>query len=103
MTIGFALCGSFCTYASVFPVMESVAKKHTVIPIVSHSAYHIDSRFGTAEQHIRRATEICGMLTAFAARIPWRGSTLFSLTISPQAGQRSRPQAALCAVRGQGA
>jgi len=60
MTIGFALCGSFCTYASVFPVMESIAKKHTVIPIFSHSAYHIDSRFGTAEQHIRRASEICG-------------------------------------------
>ena len=60
MTIGFAMCGSFCTYADVFPAMEAVAKVHTVIPIFSHSAYTIDSRFGTAQEHIRRATEICG-------------------------------------------
>lgn len=60
MNIGFAMCGSFCTYAEVFPVMEAVAKEHTVIPIFSHSAYTIDSRFGTAQSHIRRATQICG-------------------------------------------
>lgn len=60
MNIGFALCGSFCTYAAVFPAMEALAKVHTVIPIFSHSAYTIDSRFGTAREHIRRAYEICG-------------------------------------------
>lgn len=60
MNIGFAMCGSFCTYAEVFPVMEAVAKEHTVIPIFSHSAYTIDSRFGTAQSHIRRTTQICG-------------------------------------------
>ncbi len=60
MNIGFALCGSFCTYSKVFPVMEALAKEHTVIPIFSHSAYTIDSRFGTAQAHIRRAEEICG-------------------------------------------
>ena len=26
MTIGFALCGSFCTYHQIFPVMEELAK-----------------------------------------------------------------------------
>ncbi len=60
MNIGFAMCGSFCTYADVFHAMEEVAREHTVIPIFSHSAYTIDSRFGTAQSHIRRATEICG-------------------------------------------
>ena len=60
MNIGFAMCGSFCTYSQVFPAMEAVAKAHTVIPIFSHAAYTIDSRFGTAQSHIRRATEICG-------------------------------------------
>lgn len=60
MTVGFALCGSFCTYASVFPVMAELAKKHRVIPIFSHSAYTLDSRFGTARSHIDRATAICG-------------------------------------------
>ena len=60
MTIGFALCGSFCTYADIFPVMQTVANKHTVVPIFSHSAWTIDSRFGSAAEHIRRAKEICG-------------------------------------------
>lgn len=60
MTVGFALCGSFCTYASVFPVMAELAKKHRVIPIFSQSAYTLDSRFGTAQSHIDRATVICG-------------------------------------------
>lgn len=60
MTVGFAMCGSFCTYASVFPVMQALARTHTVIPIFSDSAYTVDSRFGTAQEHIRLATEICG-------------------------------------------
>ena len=59
MNIGFALCGSFCTYAQVFPVMEQLAKQHTLIPIFSHSAYTTNSRFGTAQEHIRLATQIC--------------------------------------------
>lgn len=66
MNIGFAMCGSFCTFADVFPAMEAVAKEHTVIPIFSHSSYTIDSRFGTAQSHIRRATEICGREPIFS-------------------------------------
>lgn len=61
MTVGFALCGSFCTFPAVFPTMEALAKSHTVIPIFSHSVYTMDSRFGTANHHIERATSICGM------------------------------------------
>ncbi|MBP3479136.1 MAG: dipicolinate synthase subunit B [Oscillospiraceae bacterium] len=60
MEIGFAMCGSFCTYAKVFPVMEQLAKEHSVIPIFSPAAYGTDSRFGTARDHIRRAADICG-------------------------------------------
>ena len=60
MTVGFAMCGSFCTFARVFPVMEELAKTHKLIPIFSPSTYSTDSRFGTAQEHIRRASEICG-------------------------------------------
>ena len=60
MNIGFALCGSFCTFDAVFPAMEMVAKSHNVIPIFSTVSYTTDTRFGTAQEHIRRATEICG-------------------------------------------
>lgn len=60
MNIGFAFTGSFCTYEQVFPVLKEVAEHHNVIPIFSNSAYTIDSRFGTAQEHIRRAEDICG-------------------------------------------
>lgn len=61
MTIGFALCGSFCTYAKVFPAMQTVKDKfQDVIPIFSAASGSIDSRFGAASEHLRRAEAICG-------------------------------------------
>ncbi len=60
MNIGFALCGSFCTFSRVFPIMEQLSQEHTVFPIFSHNTYTIDSRFGTAKEHIEKATCICG-------------------------------------------
>lgn len=60
MNIGFAMCGSFCTYAEVFPVMELLARDYALTPIFSFSAYTVNSRFGTAREHIRTAAEICG-------------------------------------------
>ena len=60
MNIGFAMCGSFCTYAEVFPILEVLASVHTVIPIFSLASQTTDSRFGTAKEHIERAEIICG-------------------------------------------
>jgi len=60
MNIGFAVCGSFCTFAPAFQAMQAIAQEHTVIPIFSHCAYTTDTRFGTAQSHIRLAEEICG-------------------------------------------
>ena len=60
MTIGFALCGSYCTYDRVFPVIEALSKENKVIPILSEAAYATDSRFGTAEHWKTRLEEICG-------------------------------------------
>lgn len=60
MKIGFAMCGSFCTFHQAFPIMEALAREHDVIPIFSPVSYTTDSRFGTAQAHIRRAADICG-------------------------------------------
>ena len=60
MTVGFALCGSFCTYDRIFPMMERLTKSYDIIPIFSQSAYTTDSRFGTADDHIAKAEAICG-------------------------------------------
>ena len=60
MDIGFAMCGSFCTFAQVFPVMELLARDYRITPIFSTAAATIDSRFGTASDHLAQAADICG-------------------------------------------
>lgn len=59
MTVGFALTGSFCTYQKVFPILEQLSQKYQIIPILSEAAYTVDSRFGTAAEHIQTLREIC--------------------------------------------
>ena len=60
MNIGFAMCGSFCTFAQVFPVMELLSRDYRLTPIFSNAAATIDSRFGKAADHLQLVTEICG-------------------------------------------
>lgn len=60
MTIGFAMCGSFCTYAKIFPIIELLSRDYQIIPIFSQTSWSTDSRFGTAKEHISVVTEICG-------------------------------------------
>lgn len=61
MNVGFAMCGSFCTYSKVFPIMELLSRDYQVTPVFSEAAYTVDSRFGTAKEHIETAVEICGV------------------------------------------
>ena len=60
MELGFAMCGSFCTFSQVFPVMEALAKEHHVIPIFSQAVCQTGSRFGTPEEFWEKAAQICG-------------------------------------------
>lgn len=49
-TIGFAVCGSFCTFKSVFKEIENLVESgYDVVPIMSENAFSFDTRFGTAE------------------------------------------------------
>ncbi len=89
MNIGFAMTGSFCTFSKVFPIMETLVKKYTLIPILSPVASSIDSRFGKAEDHIKRITEICGRepLTAIKQVEPIGPKNLLdALIIAPCTG-----------------
>lgn len=61
MNIGFALCGSFCTYSSVFPILEILCRDYRITPIFSEAAYTTDTRFGTAADHIALIQELCGV------------------------------------------
>lgn len=59
MNVGFAMCGSFCTFSKVFPVMELLSRDYWVTPIFSDAAYSTDTRFGKAAEHIELAEDIC--------------------------------------------
>ncbi len=60
MNIGFAICGSFCTYHQVFPIMELLTRDYQITPIFSDAASTVDSRFGAAAEHMQAVEEICG-------------------------------------------
>ncbi len=49
ITVGFAVCGSFCTFKNVFTEIEKLSKNYKIIPIMSENAYSLDTRFGEAE------------------------------------------------------
>lgn len=61
--IGFAMCGSFCTFAAAFSALEALIAAYPeaeITPIMSEAAAGISSRFGTAEAHRERLTALCG-------------------------------------------
>lgn len=58
--LGFAMCGSFCTFKLVLEELERLAKDYDITPIMSQGAAFTDTRFGKAEDFRRRVTEICG-------------------------------------------
>jgi len=58
--VGFALTGSFCTFDLVLPVMQTlVGMDYDVQPIMSEFSYATDTRFGKAEDFVRRLEIIC--------------------------------------------
>ncbi|MDE7294321.1 MAG: dipicolinate synthase subunit B [Oscillospiraceae bacterium] len=59
--IGIAMCGSFCTFAKVFEQMIKLKSMGAeLLPIMSYHASTLDTRFGTAEENIMTAENICG-------------------------------------------
>ena len=58
--LGFAMCGSFCTFKLVLEELERLAKDYDITPIMSQGAAFTDTRFGKAEDFRRRVAEICG-------------------------------------------
>ena len=59
-TVGFAVCGSFCTHAKAMEALEQVkARFARVVPIVSEVTADTDTRFGTAHDLMREMERIC--------------------------------------------
>jgi dipicolinate synthase subunit B len=59
-TIGYAVCGSFCTHAKAMQALEDVKARYAhVIPIVSETVAATDTRFGCAHDLMREMERIC--------------------------------------------
>ena len=60
-TIGFAMCGSYCTHAQALAQLDTLLHKgYDVVPIMSERVWETDTRFGTAHA-LRQSVEAkCG-------------------------------------------
>lgn len=59
-TVGFAVCGSFCTHSRAMEALEQIRARFAhVIPIVSECTAATDTRFGDAHELMREMTRIC--------------------------------------------
>ena len=59
-TVGFAICGSFCTHARAMEALEQIkARFARVVPIVSEVTADTDTRFGKAHDLMREMERIC--------------------------------------------
>lgn len=60
LKIGFALCGSFCTFSQAISQIEILKNDGAdIFPIMSFNASSIDTRFGKADDHIEKIENIC--------------------------------------------
>lgn len=61
LRVGYALCGSFCTFSESVPMIRKLKEMGAdIIPIMSGAAYSTDTRFGTAHHFINEIEEITG-------------------------------------------
>lgn len=60
LKVGFAMCGSFCTFAKVIPQMQVLVDAgYEVVPVMSPISYSTDTRFGKAEDFRDQIEAIC--------------------------------------------
>lgn len=88
--VGFAMCGSFCTFKKVIPQIEAlVLLGYNVVPIMSQTAYSTDTRFGKAEDFNKKIEAVTGnkiIHTIFDAEPIGPKKLLDALIIAPCTG-----------------
>ena len=88
--IGFALCGSFCTFSKAFEQLERLIEMDAdVTAIMSFNAAYIDTRFGKSQEHIEHLEKLTGkrVLRTIAETEPVGPKKMFdALVIAPCTG-----------------
>ena len=80
-TVGFALCGSFCTFRKAIDALRALTAQYTVVPIFSDAAWETDTRFGASADFRAEVTALCGpkRLLDLLIVAPCTGNTLGKL------------------------
>ena len=89
ITLGFAMCGSFCTWRAVLDALAALCGRYRVLPILSEVGATTDSRFGTAAAFRREIETLCGqpVIDSIAAAEPIGPRKLLdALVIAPCTG-----------------
>ncbi len=61
LKIGFGICGSFCTFHRIFPILQQLKEAgYDIYPIMSKAAFTTDTRFGKSAEINQKIKEICG-------------------------------------------
>lgn len=82
--VGFAFCGSYCTYGKAMAALRAVAARWPdVTPIVAESGCVTDTRFGAAQDWLEQMEAICGKppLTSIAQVEPIGPKKLFDVLV----------------------
>lgn len=58
--LGFAICGSFCTFDRILPILENLSDSFKIIPIMSDIASGTDTRFYKIDDFKAKIIEITG-------------------------------------------
>ena len=59
--IGYAICGSFCSFSASLRALEGLVNAgYDIQPIMSERAYFTDTRFWLASEFAGRVEELCG-------------------------------------------
>ena len=70
ITLGYGICGSFCTHAKNLEVLKEIVQsdKYEVIPILSETVCSTDTRFGSASHFKTSVESICGTRAVCSVR-----------------------------------
>lgn len=88
--IGYALCGSFCTFKDSTEAMKKLKERYgDILPIMSYNAYSTDTRFGDHETWNKMIEDVCQkkiVNTIFDAEPLGPKISLDALVIAPCTG-----------------
>lgn len=60
-TIGFAMCGSYCTFDKSMEQLKILVEQgYDILPIMSENAYSTDTRFGNSKDIVKKIEDITG-------------------------------------------